>query len=409
MRFDPGDVEKPEPTPSPSHESWPQPWVHLKYFTYHPCVYPSMIRGVSPDITPGQWVTVYDRDGKLFGHGLFNPRARVPLRMFDHRDEPVGEDSLMALIDRAVDLRLRELRLPEQTDAYRVIHSDGDGLSGLVVDQLGDVLSVEVHSLGIYQRLPQWMDHLHQRLQTKRAVIEVDPRVAKMEGIPGIRKFQANQHSARIRENGVRFEVDFAHGHKTGFFCDQRDNRKRLSSLVKGKRVLDLCCYTGGFGLAAKVLGGAEEVTGVDLDETAIALARRNANLNQARVSWIHVDAFSYARQMQRNGEQWDVVVLDPPKLILSRDDALDGRRKYEDLNQLAISLVRPGGLFVTCSCSGLLSEEDFDQVLVRSAHRLHRRLQVFNRSGAGPDHPVMSNCPDGRYLKVVWARVVEG
>ena len=209
----------------------------------------------------------------------------------------------------------------------------------------------------------------------------------------------------------MKFEVDFAEGHKTGFFCDQRDNRRRFGQLAKDARVLDLCSYTGGFSINA-ALGGAAEVTGVDLDETAIAQARRNANLNQlstSNVKWVHTDAFAYARQMQKNGQQWDAVVLDPPKLIMTREPAgaAEGHRKYEDLNQLAISLVKPGGLFVTCSCSGLLSLEDFEGHAIKAAHRLHRRLQLFDRTGAGVDHPVYSNCLESRYLKVLWTRVV--
>jgi 23S rRNA (cytosine1962-C5)-methyltransferase len=172
--------------------------------------------------------------------------------------------------------------------------------------------------------------------------------------------------------------------------------------------VLDLCCYTGGFSLCAKVLGGAGDVTSVDLDEAAVAQARRNANLNQVRLNLVHADAFAYARQMYQNKESWDLVVLDPPKFIFTRDahGNWEGRQKYEDLNQLAIGLVRPGGIFVTCSCSGLLSLEDFEQHVIKAAHRLNRRLQFFNRTGAGPDHPVYSNCLEGRYLKALWSRV---
>ena len=144
----------------------------------------------------------------------------------------------------------------------------------------------------------------------------------------------------------------------------------------------------------------------MDLDEKAIAQARRNANLNQARMEWVHCDAFSYARQMQQNGHRWDAVVLDPPKLVLSRDEAYEGLRKYEDLNRLALRLVEPGGVFVTCSCSGLLSAEKFEEILVRAAQRESRRLQIFDRTGAGADHPVMSIAPEGRYLKVIWMRV---
>lgn len=387
-------------------ETWPAPWVQLKYFTFHPCVYPAMISAVSPEATPGAWVHVFDRNGAAFGRGLYNPRARVPLRMLYHGPDAVGEDYLVTLLDRAVELRLETLKLPEVTDAFRVVHSDGDGLSGLAIDRFADVLSVEVHSLGIHQRLPGWLPRLHERLGTTRAVIEVDPHIARLEGIRQAPTPADRVRTVRIREHGVRYEIDFAEGHKTGFFCDQRDNRQRLTTFTRGQRVLDLCSYTGGFALAAMVRGGAVEATGVDLDEQAIAQARRNANLNQTRVTWVHVDAFSYARQMQKNHEQWDVVVLDPSKLILSREEAPEGRAKYEDLNSLAISLVRPGGLLVTCSCSGLLPADEFEQIVIRSAHRQARRLQFLDRTGAGPDHPVLSNCPEGRYLKVLWGRV---
>jgi 23S rRNA (cytosine1962-C5)-methyltransferase len=366
-----------------------------------------MLGGASPDAQAGDLVTVYDREGNVFGAGLFNPRARVPLRVLHHGEEPFGEAQLVGLLDRAVDLRLKELRLPATTDAFRVVHSDGDGLSGLVVDRYADVLSVEIHSLGMFQRLPSWLAHLHARLGTRQAVIAVDPGIARTEGIAPRKVPSAEVRTVRIREHGVRYEVNFAEGHKTGFFCDQRENRRRLSAWTGGRRVLDLCCYTGGFALAAKVQGGATEVTGVDLDEKAVAQARHNANLNQVRLEWVHCDAFAYGRQMLQNGRRWEVVVVDPPKLILSRDEAREGERKYEDLNQLAVMVTAPGGLLVTCSCSGLLSAELFERLLTRAAHRAGRRLQFLERTGPGADHPVMSNCPEGRYLKVLWARVL--
>jgi len=322
-----------------------------------------------------------------------------------HASEFVDESCLLGLIDRAIDLRINHLRMPEFTDAFRVIHSDGDGLSGLVVDRYADVLSIEVHSLGMFQRLPNWLPHLHRRLGTQRTLIEVDERIARIEGIGGAAKLCDPVRSVKIQEHGIRYEVNFEQGHKTGFFCDQRENRRRFATLTKGARVLDLCCYTGGFSLAAKILGGAEEVTGVDLDETAIAQAKRNANLNSARIDWVHVDAFSYARQMRTNTNKWDVVVLDPPKLILSREDEEEGRRKYEDLNILALTLVKPGGFLVTCSCSGLLSTTDFEEILIRAANRMQRRFQFLDRTGAGPDHPVMCNCPESQYLKLFWTR----
>ena len=381
--------------------------MQLRTYNFSPTLYPAMLNATSPDAKPGDWVTVYDKDGRRFGAGLYNPKARVPLRVLYHGQEAVGEEYFEKALRRAVELRTQWMKLDAVTDAYRVINSDGDSLSGLTVDRYADVLSVEVHSLGVYQRLPAWLEFLHQSLGTRRQIVHVDERIARLEGISVKRPTEPPPSRARIREYGVRFEVDFAEGHKTGFFCDQRENRRRLGQLVKDRRVLDLCCYTGGFAVTAAALGGAAEVTGVDLDETAIAQARANGNLNQQnRIHWIHADAFAYARQMQKNSERWGVVVADPPKLIMSREEQTEGWRKYEDLNSLSIALVEPGGLFVTCSCSGLVSLEEFELMVIRSAHRMDRRLQFFDRTGAGPDHPILSNCPESRYLKVLWARV---
>ncbi|MEY4326320.1 MAG: hypothetical protein RIS24_2491, partial [Verrucomicrobiota bacterium] len=275
-------------------------------------------------------------------------------------------------------------------------------------DKFADVLSIQVHSLGIAQRLASWIPRMHERLGTQRVVFEVDDTVARNEGISPTTVKSDPVRAVKIREHGIRYEVDFKEGHKTGFFCDQRDNRLKLSRYTRGKRVLDLCCYSGGFSISAMLLGQATEATGVDMDEAAIAMSKRNANLNQVRVSWVDCDAFSYARQMRDNGEQWDVVILDPPKLVHSRDDedAAEGRQRYEDLNGLGMVITRLGGLLVTCSCSGMISAEEFEDIVIRMSIRTRRRLQILDRTGPGEDHPVMSNCPESRYLKVIWARV---
>jgi 23S rRNA (cytosine1962-C5)-methyltransferase len=389
---------------STGNPDWPTPWVQLRTYSFSSTLYPAMIAGASPDAKAGDLVHVYDREGRRFGTGLFNAHARTALRMIKHGDEDIGEDYFTMAIDRAISWRRDSLKLDAQTDAYRAINSDGDGLSGLIVDKFGDTLSIEVHSLGIYQRLPQWLPAMHEKLDTKREIVQVEERSALNEGI---RHQPLAGHTVKIREHGVRYEVNFASGHKTGFFCDQRDNRHRFAQLSTGKRVLDLCCYTGGFAVSAAVVGGCADVTGVDLDEVSIAQARRNGNLNQKdRIRWVHADAFAYGRQMMHNNQTWGAVVLDPPKLVTSRDDQLEGRQKYEDLNRLAMSLVEPGGLFVTCSCSGLISLEDFEQLVIRAAHKQNRRLQFFDRTGPGLDHPVMSNNLEGRYLKALWTRV---
>lgn len=386
--------------------------MQIKYFTFHPNVFPNMIAAASADAKRGDVVSVYDREGNPFGHGFFNPRAKVPLRIFTHGADPLDAAHFENAIRAAVSLRLDTLRLAEQTDAFRAIHSDGDGIPGLMVDKFGDVLAVELSNAAAHQRIAGWLPLLHELLGTKHAVIHFDENAARAEVFSPVLVNEelagtsARLSSARITEHGVRYVVNFEHGHKTGFFCDQRDNRAQFARWVRGARVLDVCCYTGGFSIAAKKLGGAAEVTGVDLDETAIAQAKKNVNLNQERVSFVHADAFTWMRQAQKNAETWDAVVLDPPKLIHSREAYDEGKAKYHDMNKLALSLVKRGGLFVTCSCSGHMPVEAFEEIVTGLAHRNGRKLQILDRTGAGPDHPVMSNCPESRYLKVLWARV---
>lgn len=393
---------------------WPRPWAQLKFVTFQPAIFPRMLGDVSRDARPGDFVSVYDKFGNRIGAGLFNPRAKMPLRVVTHTAEAVGEEYFDTALRRAVALRRDLFKLDEVTDAYRVVGSDGDGISGLTIDRYGDTLFCDVYSLGIFLRLPKWLPLLHEMLGTKHVRVHVDHDLGSLEGIKPSQMKEITASApdkVRIREHGVRFEVDFAEGHKTGFFCDQRENRRRFGQLAKGARVLDLCSYTGGFSINA-ALGGATEVTAVDLDEKAVAQGRRNANLNQVspnKLKWVHADAFAYARQMQKNGEQFDLVMCDPPKFVMTREPAgaAEGMRKYADLNTIAASLVKPGGLFVTCSCSGLVSLETFEECVIKGVHRLNRRLQLFDRTGPGVDHPVYSNCLESRYLKVLWARVV--
>ena len=406
----PSWAEQAEPLP-PSQ--WQRPWAQLKFVSFQPAIFPRMLGDVSPDARPGDLVSVYDKFGHRVGIGLYNPRAKMPLRVVTHTAQILGEEYFETAIRRAVALRKDMFKLDAVTDAWRVINSDGDGISGLTIDRYGDTLYCDVYSLGIFQRLPKWLPLLHELCGTKHVRVHVDHDLGSLEGIkPSLVKdlTASAPDKVRIREHGVKYEVDFAEGHKTGFFCDQRDNRKRFGELVKGLRVLDLCSYTGGFSINA-VLGGASEVTAVDLDEKVIAQGRRNANLNQVspnKLKWVHADAFAYARQMQKNGEQFDAVLCDPPKFVMTREPAgaAEGMRKYADLNTIAAGLVKPGGLFVTCSCSGLVSLETFEECVIKGVHRLNRRLQIFDRTGPGVDHPVYSNCLESRYLKLLWARV---
>ena len=382
------------------------PTVQIKNITYHPSIWPKMIGEASRDAKPGDLVQVLDKDGGAFGWGLWNPKSRMPLRIVSHSSEEIDESFFDDAIRRAASMRREMLALDETTEAYRAIHGDADFMPGIVADKFADVLSVEITNLAAWQRLPRWIPILHECLDTQRVVIGIDAELARIEGIPRSGGASSdNVRSVKIREHGIRYEIDFSTGHKTGFFCDQRDNRKLFASHAKDRSVLDLCCYTGGFSISA-ALAGASEVTAVDLDETAIEMAKRNANLNSARVKFTHADAFTWIRTMIENGSSWDLVIADPPKFIHGREDET-GIAKYADLNKLALQLVKPGGIFVTCSCSGQLGADDFERTVIAAAHRTNRRLQIIQRTGAGADHPTLSNYPESRYLKVIWSRAL--
>jgi 23S rRNA (cytosine1962-C5)-methyltransferase len=379
----------------------------------HPFVYRKMVVGHVGALRArdGDLIRVVDRDHRLLGFGLWNSRSQIGVRLLTTGSggEPPGREFWVGRIERAIALRHEMLGLEEVTNAYRVVHAEGDGLSGLIVDRFDDVLSVEVFSLGIYQRIGTLLPLLAERLGTRHSRVNVDERIALAEDFPG-RPLASPKLPPRvtIHEHGVRFRVTFEGSHKTGFFCDQRENRCELARFTRDRTVLDLCCYTGGFGLHALVRGGAREVTAVDLDEKAISQARDNANANQVRLNLVHADAFGYMRQMAQNGRAFGVVVLDPPKLIPGRLDIAAGKRKYFDLNVLAMRLVEPGGLLLTCSCSGLLAPDEFLILLRAAARQAGRSAQVLARTGAAADHPVGLDALEGAYLKAVWLRMNE-
>ena len=208
-----------------------------------------------------------------------------------------------------------------------------------------------------------------------------------------------------ITEYGLRFKVAPGQKHKTGFFADQRDNRKRLGDFSAGKRVLDLCCNSGGFAIYAAA-AGAEEVVGVDLDEEVLELAKHNARLNKLRARFVHADIFPWLRDAANNGEQFDTVILDPAKMTRDREKVIPALKKYLDMNKAALAVVKPGGILLTCSCTGLVSEEQFLDMIRRAAFYANRTVQILEVRGAGADHPWLAHVQESRYLKSVFCRV---
>lgn len=400
------------------------PVIVLKASTLHPNLFRKRIQVPAERIAAGDVVAVDLPDGSRLGYGLFNPVSEIAVRMLSYGDRLPDAAFWRERLSQAWKLRTETLRLNENADTYRVIHAESDGLPGLVIDRYGDVLSVEAFSLGMYQRAEAAVKLLCELTGTSHYIIRTSPYSEEQEGFdaPGLQSPQCPS-GVTVQEYGTRFKVRFDGGHKTGFFCDQRENRLRLAQYCAGKSVLDLCCYTGGFAVQAKKLGQAAEVTGVELDEEPLKLARENAKLNQVKVNFVQSDVFPYMRDMYKNGRRYDVVVLDPPKLIRSREELEEGRRKHLDLNRLAMQLVAPGGLLLTCTCAGLLPGEELQSMICSAARQsggplpsddpelrprnAAREMQILARTGAGPDHPIGGNCPETEYLKAFWVRML--
>ena len=386
------------PAPEGS-ENWQSPWAQMRTYSFSPCVFPAMIGAVSQDAKPGDWVKVYDREGNPFGAAFYNPKAKVPLRVYTHGDVQPGDDILTQAIDKAIELRHEILHLPERTNAYRIINSDGDGLSGLIVDRYADVLSLEVHSLGIFLRLNKILAYLHERLGTRYEVVQVDDKVRHNEGIKNVPKPSLRYNSVKILENGVKFEVDFSKGHKTGFFCDQRENRLKFSSLVKGKRILDLCCYTGGFSVYA-LRGGAKLVHSVDSSAKAIDLTNRNVEMNfpadQRHQSFCD-DAFKF---LDANENKYDLIILDPPAFAKHRAALHNALKGYTRLNVKGFESIKPGGILFTFSCSQVVTKENFRNAVFTAAALAGRKVRILHQLHQPADHPINIYHPEGEYLK---------
>jgi len=390
----------------------------------HPNVFRKRLRNIPREVKPGDLVSISHTDGRHLGYGYINSTAGVALRFIRWGADPPNENFWDQLLKRAVSLRHETLKLGEATTACRLIHAEGDFLPGIVVDCYNDVLSLEAYSLAMFQRAQSIAERLAAVCGTKHWIVKPSPQSETQEGFSApVISSPDLPRTTTIHEYGTRFRINFNQGHKTGFFCDQRENRIKLAGFCEGKSVADICCYTGGFAIQAKKSGNAAEVTGVELDEKPLQLAKSNANLNQAKVSFVQADAFAWMRDIVRNGRQFDVLALDPPKLIYSRAEIEEGRRTHFDLNRLALQLVRPGGIMVTFTCAGLLTNEEFDK-LVRSAARQAgppvpgteseenprhqpREIQIFDRTGASSDHPVAGSCPESEYLRALWLRVL--
>ena len=374
----------------------------------HPWIFNRMIRHPQKPLKPGTLVEVISKEGNFIGRGIYNYKSNIGVRLLtENISELLDQEFFFKKLQRAKALREEILQIHKTSDCYRLVHGEADGLSGLIIDKFADVFVVEPYSAGYVETMDWLVSSLQSLYPGSRIAVRPDERTAVKEGVDfsKIAKNYPGPDSLEIKENFLRMKANLKTGHKTGFFLDQRENRLTLSEYCHNKDVLDCFCYTGGFAISA-MLAGARSATGIDLDEDALETAEENARLNSVKVTFQHVNVFDHLRMMTSRGMQADVVILDPAKLAGCTEEIKRAHRTYGDINRLGMQAVRPGGILLTCSCSGLVSERDFLSILTRSAAEAGVVLQIFKITGASSDHPFSTVFPEGRYLKAVFARV---
>ena len=336
-----------------------------------------------------------DQNGGALASGFYSPHSQIRLRVMTFGGDPLTAELLESRISAAI-VRRHPI-LDHGTNAVRLINSEGDDLSAVVVDRYNDVLVVEIANYGVERIAPLLVDVLQRDLAPRLIYFKNDLPARRIEQLTEEpRSIGDGNPSTTILEHGLRFEVEPATGQKTGFFLDQRENRVLARSLAAGRRVLNLFSYTGAFGVYAAA-AGASSVENVDISAPAIEAARRNHTLNGFEASFVVADAFEYVRKATG---RFDLLVCDPPAFARTRSDIDRAARGYKDVNLFAMKLVEPGGLMMTFSCSGHMSLDLFQKLIFAAALDAGRRVSFVRRLTAAADHPVSIYCPEGEYLK---------
>jgi 23S rRNA (cytosine1962-C5)-methyltransferase len=365
-------------------------------------------------IEPGGLVDVKSATGQFIARGYYNPQTDIAIRILTHDAGKAIDEAFLRRRIRAA-AELRQVFDPDQTDMYRLIHAEGDGLPGLVVDRFADVLVAQIHTAGMERLRPLLLDALMEETGARGLLLRNDGQSRRREGLrieePTVAAGEVPAQVA-VRENRVQFLVDPWQGQKTGFFIDQRDKREALRKYVRDKRVLNCFSYTGGFSVYAALASNKTSVTSVDISAPAIDAAREHFILNgldPGTHQFLIADVFDYLEQAYKDEEQFDVVVLDPPAFAKTQSARTQALKAYRRLNMLAMQVLRPGGILLSCSCSGAVGMDDLLGILSQVAQRLQRPVQLLETYTHGVDHPINLVMPETSYLKAVFCRAGQG
>ncbi len=371
----------------------------------HPWVFSGAVARVQGDPETGDSVALRSGSGEFLAWAAYSPASQIRARVWSWREaEPVDGELLQARLRQALAARER-LLVAEDSDAMRLVHGESDGLPGVIADRYGDVVVLQLLSAGAERGRGELAQAVRELTGCACVYERSDADVRELEGLParsGALHGTLPAAGVQIREHGLSYGVDVAAGHKTGFYLDQRDNRKRIGELSRGREVLNCFCYTGGFTLNA-LAGGAKSVLSVDSSADALAQARDNLRrngLDAGRAEWLEADVFKQLRVLRDQGRSFDLIVLDPPKFAPTAAFAEKAARGYKDINLLALKLLRPGGLLASFSCSGGISAELFQKILAGAALDAGADASIVGHFAAAADHPVLLSFPEGDYLK---------
>lgn len=377
----------------------------------HPWVFSGALDKIKGSPENGDVVKVVSANNDFLAYGYFNDQSRVAIRLLEWNENiSIDEAWYTQKINTAITSRTH--LLTKDTNTYRLIFSEADFLPGLIVDKYADFLSVQILSTGIEKAKSILIQILVKTLQPKGIFDRSDATARTHEGITaenGLLWGETPSAFIAVKENGISYHINIAEGQKSGFYCDQRDNRQILATYAKDKNVLDCFSYSGGFSLNA-LKQGANEVTSVDSSALAIETLKQNIELNKFKSKKhiaIQSDVNKQLRVFKEEGKKFDIVILDPPKYAPSRSALDRAARAYKDLNRLGLLLLEPGGLLATFSCSGAVDIDTFKQIIAWAALDAGKEVQVIKQFSQPEDHPVRLSFPEGEYLKGLLVRVL--
>lgn len=410
-------------TPTPDNGDTPtvvraylKPRKAMPFFSRHPWVFESAIESLAtPNGEPpavGTPVELWSAKKEFIAHGLWNPESIIRIRLYSWDQQlPFNDHLIQRKLQNAVESRRSQFDLSSESVGCRLVFSESDGLSGLIVDWYGGFLLVQFTSLAVYQFRDAIVATLQTLLQPRGIWMRTEKGMREAEGLENVDGLIAGEAPPRplfIKEGDVHFGVDVQEGQKTGCYLDQRSNRKAAARYTKDAHVLDAFCFSGGFGITAVKSGEARQVTAIDSSESALEMATANAELNGVadRCEFRKADVRQELESLVEQEKTFDVVILDPPKMARTRGGIQRAIKGYNRFNQLGVTVLKPGGILVTCSCSGHVTRADFIGMIAEVARQTKRDIQILEQHGQPSDHPISANCPETEYLKMFICRV---